>query len=126
MMTQHPPSNDYGTAWVPVQKKRRTQADLLAFEPKQGTQTCELQGDTTQRKPTRSRPPALPLHNYKAILRPLGGLRLKKWTRPTLTRAIGVAASLALAEFDRLLFRLRLEENLAVVSKPHEHIALNL
>ncbi|KAH7961630.1 hypothetical protein HPB52_010954 [Rhipicephalus sanguineus] len=110
-----------GSAWVLVQKKRRTQADLL-----QGTKTSELQGKTTQRKPTTSRPPPLPLHDYKAILRPLGGLRLDQWSRPTLTRAIGVAASLPPAEVDRLVFRLRPEQNLAVISTPHEHIALNL
>ncbi|KAH7938952.1 hypothetical protein HPB52_002949 [Rhipicephalus sanguineus] len=102
------PSNEDGSSWVLVQKKRRTQADLL-----QGTKTSELQGKTTQRKPTTSRPPPLPLHDYKAILRPLGVLRLDQWSRPTLTRAIGVAASLPPAEVDRLY-------------TPHEHIALNL
>ncbi|KAH7969727.1 hypothetical protein HPB52_021695 [Rhipicephalus sanguineus] len=115
------PSNEDGSAWVLVQKKRRTQADLL-----ESTKTSELQGKTTQRKPTTSWPPPLPLHDYKAILRPLGGLRLDQWSRPTLTRAIGVAASLPPAEVDRLVFRLRLEQNLAVISTPHEHIALNL
>ncbi|KAH7952567.1 hypothetical protein HPB52_024021 [Rhipicephalus sanguineus] len=108
------PSNEDGSAWVLVQKERRTQADLL-----QGTKTSELQGKTTQRKPTASRPPPLPLHDYKAILRPLG-------RHPTLTRAIRVAASLPPAEVDRLVFSLRPEQNLAVVSTPHEHIALNL
>ncbi|KAL3213486.1 hypothetical protein MRX96_051680 [Rhipicephalus microplus] len=33
---------------------------------------------TIQRKLTRSWPPTLPLHDYKAFLRPLGGLRLDK------------------------------------------------
>ncbi|KAL1445541.1 hypothetical protein MTO96_029155 [Rhipicephalus appendiculatus] len=120
------PSNDDGSAWVLVQKKRRTQAELSVSQPMQGTTPSELRGNTTQRKPTTSRPPPLPLHDYKAILRPLGGLRLDQWTRPTLTRAIGVAASLPPAEVDRLVFRLRPEQNLAVVSTPHEHIALNL
>ncbi|KAL1480268.1 hypothetical protein MTO96_051175 [Rhipicephalus appendiculatus] len=126
MMTKRPPSNDDGSAWVLVQKKRRTPAELSVSQPKQGTKSSELQGNTAQRKPTTSRPPPLPLHDYKAILRPLGGLRLDQWTRPTLTRAIGVAASLPPAEVDRLVFRLRPEQNLAVVSTPHEHIALNL
>ncbi|KAL1484095.1 hypothetical protein MTO96_032768 [Rhipicephalus appendiculatus] len=120
------PSNDDGSAWVLVQKKRRTQAELSVSQPKQGTTPSELRGNTTQRKPTTARPPPLPLHDYKAILRPLFGLRLDQWTRPTLTRAIGVAASLPPAEVDRLVFRLRPEQNLAVVSTPHEHIALNL
>ncbi|KAL1480475.1 hypothetical protein MTO96_050992 [Rhipicephalus appendiculatus] len=114
MMTKRPPSNDDGSAWVLVQKKRRTQAELSVSQPNQGTTPSELRGDTTQRKPTTSRPPPLPLHGYKAILRPLGGLRLDQWTRPTLTRAIGVAASLPPAEVDRLVFRLRPEQNLAV------------
>ncbi|KAL1415828.1 hypothetical protein MTO96_028668 [Rhipicephalus appendiculatus] len=108
------PSNDDGSAWVLVQKKRRTQAELSVSQPKQGTTPSKLRGNTTQRKPTTSRPPPLPLHDYKAILRPLGGLRLDQWTRPTLTRAIGVAASLPPAEVDRLVFRLRPEQNLAV------------
>ncbi|KAL1467796.1 hypothetical protein MTO96_041915 [Rhipicephalus appendiculatus] len=126
MMTKRPPSNDDGSAWVLVQKKRRTQAELSVSQPKQSTTPSELRDNTTQRKSTTSRPPPLPLHDYKAILRPLGGLRLDQWTRPTLTRAIGVAASLPPAEVDRLVFRLRPEQNLAVVSTPHEHIALNL
>ncbi|KAL1487105.1 hypothetical protein MTO96_031115 [Rhipicephalus appendiculatus] len=120
------PSNDDGSAWVLVQKKRRTQADLLVSQPKRGTKTSKLKGNTSQRKPTTSRPPSLSLHDYKAILRPLGRLRLDQWARPTLTRAIGVAASITLAEVDRIVFRLRPEQNLAVVSMPHEHIARNL
>ncbi|KAL1442736.1 hypothetical protein MTO96_046269 [Rhipicephalus appendiculatus] len=113
------PSNDDGSARVLVQKKRRTQAELSVSQPKQGTTPSELRGNTTQRKPTTSRPPPLPLHDYKAILRPLGGLRLDQWTRPTLTRAIGVAASLPPAKVDRLVFRLRPEQNLAVGGSPH-------
>ncbi|KAL1445002.1 hypothetical protein MTO96_029392 [Rhipicephalus appendiculatus] len=108
------PSNDDGSAWVLVQKKRRTQAELSVSQRKQGTTPSELRGTTTQRKPTTSRPPPLPLQDYKAILLPLGGLRLDQWTRSTLTRAIGVAASLPPAEVDRLVFRLRPEQNLAV------------
>ncbi|KAH6932487.1 hypothetical protein HPB50_006301 [Hyalomma asiaticum] len=102
-------SNDEGSAWV-----------------LQGAKTSELHGKTTQHKPMKSRPPHLPLHDYKAILRPLGGLCLDQWTRPALTRDIGVAAGLPPIEGDRLVFRLRPEQNLAVVSTPHEHIALNL
>ncbi|KAH6944379.1 hypothetical protein HPB50_002891 [Hyalomma asiaticum] len=60
-------------------------------------------------KPMRSQPPLLPLHDYKAILRPLGGLRFYQWTRPALTRAIGVAAGLPPVEVDRLVFHLRSE-----------------
>ncbi|KAH6922375.1 hypothetical protein HPB50_013415 [Hyalomma asiaticum] len=105
-------SNDEGSAWVLVQKKRRMQADLLVSQPKQGTKTSELHGKTTQHKSMKSRPPPLPLHDYKAILRPLGGLRLDQWTRPTLTRAIGVAAGVLPVEVNRLVFRVRPEQNL--------------
>ncbi|KAL1442727.1 hypothetical protein MTO96_030658 [Rhipicephalus appendiculatus] len=120
------PTNDDGSVWVLVQKKRRMQADLLISQPKQGTKTSELQGYTSPPKPTTSRPPPFPLHDYKTILRPLTGLSLDQWTRPTLTRAIGVAASLPPAAVDRLVFRLRPVHNLSVVRSPHEHIALNL
>ncbi|KAH6925529.1 hypothetical protein HPB50_006573 [Hyalomma asiaticum] len=119
-------SNDEGSAWTLVQRKRRTQADLLVSQSKQGAKTSELHGKTTQHKPMKSRPPPLPLHDYKAILRPLGGLRLGQWTRPALTRDIGVTAGLPPVEADRLVFRLRPERNHAVVSTSYEHIALNL
>ncbi|KAL3208290.1 hypothetical protein MRX96_009642 [Rhipicephalus microplus] len=33
MMTQNPPSNDDGSVWVLVPKKRRTQADLPVSQP---------------------------------------------------------------------------------------------
>ncbi|KAL3195699.1 hypothetical protein MRX96_001820 [Rhipicephalus microplus] len=57
------PSKDDDSACVLVQKKRCTEADLSVSKTKQGTQTNELQGDTTQRKPTRSWPLPLPLYD---------------------------------------------------------------
>ncbi|KAH6922484.1 hypothetical protein HPB50_014853 [Hyalomma asiaticum] len=86
-------------AWVLVQKKRRTQADLSVSQPKQDAKTSQLHGKTTQHKPMKLRPPPLP-PQYKAILRPLDGLRLDQWTRPALTRAIGVAAGQPPVEVD--------------------------
>ncbi|KAH6929557.1 hypothetical protein HPB50_002765 [Hyalomma asiaticum] len=74
----------------------------------------------------KSRPPPLPLHDYKAILRPLGRLHLDEWTRPALTRDIGVATGLPPVKLDGLVFCLCPEQNLALVSTPHEHTALTL
>ncbi|KAL1448329.1 hypothetical protein MTO96_028247 [Rhipicephalus appendiculatus] len=125
-MTKHPPPTTTALLGYWCRRNDARKLTSRSLQPKQGTKPSELQGTTTQRKPTTSRPPTLPLHDYKAILRPLGGLRLDQWTRPTLTRAIGVAASLPPAEVVRLVFRLRPKHILAVVSTPYEHIALKL
>ncbi|KAH7961213.1 hypothetical protein HPB52_005615 [Rhipicephalus sanguineus] len=70
-----------------------------------------LQGKATQRKPTTLRAPPLRLHDYRAIPTPTGrrggDVHLDQWTRPTLTRAIGAAASLPAAKFDRPVLRRR-------------------
>ncbi|KAH7985543.1 hypothetical protein HPB52_025573 [Rhipicephalus sanguineus] len=67
--------------------------------------------------------PRLPLHDEKIILRPHGGLCLDKWTRPELAGALWSAACLTTKDRQDIIFRLRPQQNLAIISTPQSHVA---
>ncbi|KAH7967613.1 hypothetical protein HPB52_000669 [Rhipicephalus sanguineus] len=67
--------------------------------------------------------PRLPLHDEKIILRPHGGLCLDKWTRPELAGALWSAACLTTKDRQDNIFRLRPQQNLAIISTPQSHVA---
>ncbi|KAL1422846.1 hypothetical protein MTO96_021665 [Rhipicephalus appendiculatus] len=67
--------------------------------------------------------PPLPLHDEKIILRPHGGLCLDKWTRPELANAHWRAAGSTTDDRQNIIFRLRPQQNLAVISTPQSHVA---
>ncbi|KAH7973646.1 hypothetical protein HPB49_003506 [Dermacentor silvarum] len=67
--------------------------------------------------------PPLPLRDEKVILRPLGGLRLDKWPRPTLATALWTAAGVSPNDRRDLILRTRPGQNLAILSTPSSHVA---
>ncbi|KAL1473104.1 hypothetical protein MTO96_038924 [Rhipicephalus appendiculatus] len=67
--------------------------------------------------------PRLPLHDEKIILRPHGGLCLDKWPRPELAGALWSAARLTTKDRQDIIFRLRPQQNLAIISTPQSHVA---
>ncbi|KAH7956769.1 hypothetical protein HPB52_012554 [Rhipicephalus sanguineus] len=77
----------------------------------------------TTHKPSRNQnPPPLPLHDEKIILRPHGGLCLDSWTRPELANVLWSAAGLTTEDRQNIIFRLRQQQNLAVISTPQSHV----
>ncbi|KAH7968942.1 hypothetical protein HPB52_012927 [Rhipicephalus sanguineus] len=67
--------------------------------------------------------PRLPLHDEKIILRPHGGLCLDKWTRPELAGALWSAACLTTKDRQDIIFRLRPQRNLAIISTRQSHVS---
>ncbi|KAL1470640.1 hypothetical protein MTO96_040319 [Rhipicephalus appendiculatus] len=67
--------------------------------------------------------PPLPLHDEKIILRPHSGLCLHKWTRPEFANALWRDAGLTTDDRQNIIFRLRPQQNLAVISTPQSHVA---
>ncbi|KAL3206441.1 hypothetical protein MRX96_040062 [Rhipicephalus microplus] len=78
---------------------------------------------TTRKRSQNQNPPPLPLQDEKIILRPHGGLCLDCWTRPELANALWSAAGLSTEDRQNIIFRLRPQQNLAVISTPKSHVA---
>lgn len=110
-----------GACWKVVRNKRRARnaAALEASIPK----TASEHPLTEPRPRGAKRLPPLPFRDEKVILRPLGGLRLSDWPRPTLATAIWAAAGVSPSERRDLILRTRPEQNLAVMSTPSSHVA---
>ncbi|KAH6921100.1 hypothetical protein HPB50_027917 [Hyalomma asiaticum] len=110
-----------GACWKVVRNKRRARnaAALEASIPKTASEH-----PLTEPRPRRAkRLPPLPFRDEKVILRPLGGLRLGDWPRPTLATMIWAAAGVSPSDCRDLILRTRPEENLAVMSTPSSHVA---
>ncbi|KAL1470224.1 hypothetical protein MTO96_024503 [Rhipicephalus appendiculatus] len=111
-----------GACWKVVRTKRRARnaAALEAASPL----TTDLENPLTKPRPSvAKRLPPLPFRDEKVILRPLGGLRLDQWPRPTLATALWAAAGVSPHDRRNLILRTRPEQNLAVISTPSSHVA---
>ncbi|KAH8022917.1 hypothetical protein HPB51_006326 [Rhipicephalus microplus] len=116
--------NDAKGCWKTVQHRRRarhTHAEALTPEDTSGIPYAPQQ--TTCKRSQNQNPPPLPLHDEKIILRPHGGLCLDSWTRPELANALWSAAGLSTEDRQNILFHLRPQQNLAVISTPKSHVA---
>lgn len=74
--------------------------------------------------PKRSRLPPLPRQDYKVVLRPREGLNLGQWKPHHVARGIALACNNhpCCAE-NRLIVRINLTQNVAVISTPHAETA---
>ncbi|KAH7940237.1 hypothetical protein HPB52_022557 [Rhipicephalus sanguineus] len=81
---------------------------------------------TKPRPSGTKRLPPLPFRDEKVVLRPLGGLRLDQWPRPTLATALWAAAGVSPSDRKNLILRTRPEQNLALISTPSLHVAETL
>ncbi|KAH7973960.1 hypothetical protein HPB49_007903 [Dermacentor silvarum] len=111
-----------GACWKVVRNKRRAR-NAAAHET---ASLCQNASEHPSAEPKQSGPkrlPPLPLRDEKVILRPLGGLRLDKWPRPTLATALWTAAGVSPNDRRDLILRTRPEQNLAIVSTPSSHVA---
>ncbi|KAH7945753.1 hypothetical protein HPB49_015230 [Dermacentor silvarum] len=71
-------------------------------------------------------PPALPIDDFKVILRPRNSLTLGEWPRHSLTHAIGIEVGLKGQEVDERYIRVQAAPNIAIISNPSERIATSL
>ncbi|KAL1466305.1 hypothetical protein MTO96_042834 [Rhipicephalus appendiculatus] len=111
-----------GACWKVVRTKRRARnaAALEAASPL----ATDLDNPLTKPRPSvAKRLPPLPFRDEKVVLRPLGGLRLDQWPRPTLATALWAAAGVSPHDRRNLILRTRPEQNLAVISTPSSHVA---
>ncbi|KAH7939736.1 hypothetical protein HPB52_016742 [Rhipicephalus sanguineus] len=116
--------NDAGGCWKTVQRRRRDRHMHAEAQPPEDTSGIPDAPQPTTHKPSRNQnPPPLPLHDEKIILRPHGGLCLDSWTRPELANALWSAAGLTTEDRQNIIFRLRPQQNLAVISTPQSHVA---
>ncbi|KAL3211477.1 hypothetical protein MRX96_036397 [Rhipicephalus microplus] len=67
--------------------------------------------------------PRLPIHDEKILLRPRGGLCLDRWTRPELSGAHWSAAGLTTRDCEDIIFRMRLLQNIVIISTPQSYVA---
>ncbi|KAL1473408.1 hypothetical protein MTO96_022110 [Rhipicephalus appendiculatus] len=111
-----------GACWKVARTKRRARnaAALEAASPL----TTDLKNPLTKPRPSvAKRLPSLPFRDEKVVLRPLGGLRLEQWPRPTLATALWAAAGVSPHDRRNIILRTRPEQNLAVISTPSSHVA---
>ncbi|KAH8032023.1 hypothetical protein HPB51_022771 [Rhipicephalus microplus] len=113
--------NDVGGCWKTVQHRRRARHMHTEVQPPEDTSGIPYAPQQTTRKRSQNQnPPPLPLHDEKIILRPHGGLCLDSWTCPELANALWSAAGLSTEDRQNIIFRLRPQQNLAVISTPRE------
>lgn len=116
--------NDAGGCWKTVQHRRRARHMHAEAQPPEDTSGIPYAPQQTTRKRSQNQnPPPLPLHDEKIILRPHGGLCLDSWTRPELANALWSATGLSTEDRQNIIFRLRPQQNLAVISTPKSHVA---
>ncbi|KAL3219154.1 hypothetical protein MRX96_030606 [Rhipicephalus microplus] len=118
--------NDAGGCWKTVQHRRRARhmhAEAQPPEDTSGIPYAPHSQHTTCKRSQNQNPPPLPLHDEKIILRPHSGLCLDSWTRPELANALWSAAGLSTEDRQNIIFRLRPQQNLAVISTPKSHVA---
>ncbi|KAH7967163.1 hypothetical protein HPB49_023283 [Dermacentor silvarum] len=111
-----------GACWKVVRNKRRAR-NAAAYETASLRQNASEHPSAEPKQSGPKRLPPLPLRDEKVILRPLGGLRLDKWPRPTLATALWTAAGVSPNDRRDLILRTRPEQNLAIVSTPSSHVA---
>ncbi|KAH7936733.1 hypothetical protein HPB49_003418 [Dermacentor silvarum] len=80
-----------GACWKVVRNKRRAR-NAAAHETASLRQNASEHPSAEPKQSGPKRLPPLPLRDEKVIVRPLGGLRLDKWPRPTLATALWTAA----------------------------------
>ncbi|KAL3214541.1 hypothetical protein MRX96_007022 [Rhipicephalus microplus] len=116
--------NDAGGCWKAVQHRQRARHMHAEAQPPEDTSGISYAPQQTTRKRSQNQnPPPLPLHDEKIILRPHGGLCLDSWTRPELANALWSTAGLSTEDRQNIIFRLRPQQNLAVISTPKSHVA---
>ncbi|XP_054923682.1 pentatricopeptide repeat-containing protein 1, mitochondrial isoform X1 [Dermacentor andersoni] len=116
--------DDTGGCWKTVIHKRRIRQTHAKTQPSENILGIRDASQPTVRKRSRNQNlPQLPLHDEKIILRPHGGLCLDKWTRPELASAPWSAAGLTTDDRPDIIFRLRPQQNLAIISTPQSHVA---
>ncbi|KAH7940661.1 hypothetical protein HPB49_026121 [Dermacentor silvarum] len=111
-----------GACWKVVRNKRRAR-NAAAYETASLRQNASEHPSAEPKQSGPKRLPPLPLRDEKVILRPLGGLRLDKWPRPTLATALWTAAGVSPNDRRDLILRTRPEQNLAIISTPSSHVA---
>ncbi|KAH7933006.1 hypothetical protein HPB49_006499 [Dermacentor silvarum] len=111
-----------GACWKVVRNKRRAR-NAAAHETASLRQNASEHPSAEPKQSGPKRLPPLPLRDEKVILRPLGGLRLDKWPRPTLATALWTAAGVSPNDRRDLILRTRPEQNLAIISTPSSHVA---
>ncbi|KAH7958686.1 hypothetical protein HPB49_004295 [Dermacentor silvarum] len=111
-----------GACWKVVRNKRRAR-NAAAHETASLRQNASEHPSAEPKQSGPKRLPPLPLRDEKVILRPLGGLRLDKWPRPTLATALWTAAGVSPNDRRDLILRTRPEQNLTIVSTPSSHVA---
>ncbi|KAH8020387.1 hypothetical protein HPB51_001020 [Rhipicephalus microplus] len=116
--------NDAGGSWKTVQHRRPARHMHAEAQPREDTSGISYAPQQTTRKRSQNQnPPPLPLHDEKIILRPHGGLCLDSWTPPKLANTLWSAACLSTEDRQNIIFRLRPQKNLAVISTPKSHVA---
>ncbi|KAH7976917.1 hypothetical protein HPB52_021494 [Rhipicephalus sanguineus] len=111
-----------GACWKVVRNKRRAR-NAAAPEAASLLKTDSENPLTKPRPSGTTRLPPLPFGDEKVVLRPLGGLRLDKWPKPTLATALWAAAGVIPSDRKNFILRTRPEQNLAVISTPSSHVA---
>ncbi|KAH6928053.1 hypothetical protein HPB50_011006 [Hyalomma asiaticum] len=116
--------DDAGGCWKTVIHKRRARQTHAKTQPSENISGNTDDSQLAKRKRSRNKNlPPLPLRDEKIILRPHGGLCLDKWTRPELANPLWSAAGLSTEDCQDIIFRLRPQQNLAIISAPHSHVA---
>ncbi|KAL3210264.1 hypothetical protein MRX96_052220 [Rhipicephalus microplus] len=116
--------NDAGGCCKTVQHRRRARHMHAEAQPPKDTSGIPYAPQQTTRKRSQNQnPPPLPLHEEKIILRHHGGHCLDSWTRPELANALWSAAGLSTEDRQNIIFRLRPQQNLAVISTPKSLVA---
>ncbi|KAL1474571.1 hypothetical protein MTO96_020558 [Rhipicephalus appendiculatus] len=105
-----------------VRTKRRAR-NAAALEAASPLTTYSENPFTKPRLSVAKRLPPLPFRDEKAVLRPLGGLRLDQWPRPTSAAALWAAAGVSPNDRRNLILRTRPEQDLAVISTSSSHVA---
>ncbi|KAL1439677.1 hypothetical protein MTO96_001253 [Rhipicephalus appendiculatus] len=115
--------DDAGGCWKTVMNKRRARKMNAHKETEPSENIPGVSQRNAGKHSGHQHLPRLPLHDEKIILRPHGGLCLDKWPRPELAGALWSAARLTSKDRQDIIFRLRPQQNLAIISTPQSHVA---
>ncbi|KAM7299549.1 uncharacterized protein ISCGN_020115 [Ixodes scapularis] len=111
--------------WIDVVSKHSKKKNKRMYEGNDKVKPTPLSVDTktTAVKPVSlPRPPALPMDDYKMVIRPKDGLDLKKYHVSTLSDSILAAAKLMWKQAE-LRIRVDEEQNIITISTSHEEAA---
>ncbi|KAH6931855.1 hypothetical protein HPB50_001186 [Hyalomma asiaticum] len=115
--------DDAGGCWKTLMHKGRARQTHAKMLPSENVSDNPDASQLTKRKRSRNKNlPPLPLRAEKIIQRPHGGLCLDKWTRPELANALWSAVGLSNQDRQDIIFPLRPQQNLAIISTPHLHL----